>query len=799
MKLHHRVNANNIWGLTPNISKNSYLNDSFLPSLYTVDTELTFSFDSPPSNDSIPESNTRHAETPTVEMARLSAELERHNRLYYLDAAPEISDREFDLLLRQLIDLEAAHPELSQTNSPTKRVGGAPLDHFVQVKHLQPMMSLDNAFDDSELSDFYQRLQKGLGDDRITVTIEPKIDGVAVSLVYKNGQLERAATRGDGTTGDDITENVKTIRTVPLTLDPTVAPELIEIRGEIFMPNEGFAKLNEARDDAGLDAFVNPRNAAAGSLKLLDPKEVAKRPLDMIVHGFGIIEGADTPPTMTGLFDLIPKLGFHRPDLIRTASTIEDTIAAVKDLDTARRILPFDTDGAVIKVNERALQVKLGATSKAPRWAIAFKYPPEEKATLLKTITIQVGRTGVLTPVAELDPVFVSGTTVSRATLHNEDEIQRKDIRIGDTVVIQKAGEIIPAVLRFLPEMRPVDAIPFNLYDYVDGKCPSCGAPIRREEGFVAWRCFNFECPAQAINKIKQFCSKKALDIDAAGTVVAEALIDKGLARTALDLFTLDVDTLGSLNLGTDDEPRRYGEKNAAKMIESLERAKTAPLNKWLYALGIPNVGESASREFARLHQTLSDIPNSPVLTKIIEIARLETEQKEISPRNKSNPPANEIEKAKRQRRYETIKDEIAALRSDISEYAVSPDAGQVASGSLLSYFQSEAGQKSLSRMNELGISPKSENFAPAAAAPAGDTQATGFAGTTWVITGTLSESRDHFQELIQKTGGKVSSSISKNTTYLLAGEKAGSKLTKAESLGVKVLDEAAFRSLLDS
>ena len=754
---------------------------------FRVNDELEFSFDAPaPKFDA------------ATEIARLSAELERHNKLYYLDAAPEISDREFDLMLRQLIDLEKAHPQLALPNSPTKRVGGALLDHFVQVKHLQPMMSLDNAFDDGELTDFYQRLQKGLGEESIDVTIEPKVDGVAVSLVYRDGQLERAATRGDGTTGDDITENVKTIRSVPLTLPAEVAPELLEIRGEIFMPNEGFAKINLAREEAGLDAFVNPRNAAAGSLKLLDPKEVAKRPLDLIVHGFGVIEGVDTPPTITGLFDLIPKLGFRRPDLVRTASSAKDVIAAVQALDKDRHDLSFETDGAVIKVNDRAAQAKLGATSKAPRWAIAFKYPPEEKATLLKDITIQVGRTGVLTPVAELEPVFVSGTTVSRATLHNEDEIKRKDVRIGDTVVIQKAGEIIPAVLRFVPEKRPADAKPFDFYDYVGGKCPSCGAEIMKEEGFVAWRCFNFECPAQAVNKIKQFCSRKALDIDAAGTAVAEALIDKGYAKSALDLFTLNVETLGPLNLGTDDEPRRYGEKNAAKMIESLERAKSAPLNKWLYALGIPNVGESASREFSRLHENLADIPSSEVLGKVVEIARMEAQQKEISPRNRSNPPADDIEKATRQRQYESFKDDIAELRSSIAESEVSPDAGPVASASLLDYFQSEAGQKTLARLEELGIAPKSDNFAPKPAAITSEDGSTpAFAGTTWVITGTLSESRDHFKNLILAQGGKVSGSISKNTTYLLAGEKAGSKLTKAESLGVKVLDEIAFNAML--
>jgi DNA ligase (NAD+) len=734
---------------------------------------------------------------PVAEIARLSAEIDHHNQLYYQDAAPEITDREYDLLLRQLIELEAAHPELARPDSPTKRVGGAPLEHFTQVRHLQAMMSLDNAFTEGELADFYRRLQKGLGETDLTVTVEPKIDGVAVSLVYRDGKLERAATRGDGETGDDITENVKTIRSVPLALPADLAPPLIEFRGEIFMPNEGFAKMNTERDEAGLPAFVNPRNATAGSLKQLDSREVAKRPLDLIVHGFGALEGLEVP-TMSAFFDLIPQLGFRRPALIRRVTTLEETLQAIRDLDVERHELPFETDGAVVKLDNRAAQARLGSTSKAPRWAIAFKYPPEEKATELKAITIQVGRTGVLTPVAELEPVFVSGTTVSRATLHNEDEIRRKDVRVGDTVVIMKAGEIIPAVVRVVMEKRLPEAQPFDLFAHVAGKCPSCGGPIVKEEGFVAWRCVNFECPAQAVSKIKQFCSRKALDIEAAGNVVAEALVDKGFARTPLDLFELKEESLGALNLGTEEEPRRYGEKNAAKMIEALERAKSAPLHKWLFALGIRQVGESSALELARLHETLADIPGSEVLQLVVDAARLETEQKEISPRNKANPPADETEKATRQARFDALKEEIAGKKTRIAEFGVTPDVGPVAAASVIEFVTSEAGQKTLARIAALGIAPKSTNFAPVpkSAAPTGDQP---LAGTTWVITGTLSQPREHFAERIQDAGGKVSGSISKNTTYLLAGESAGSKLTKAQTLGTTILDEAAFHALLGS
>ncbi|CAN5481369.1 NAD-dependent DNA ligase LigA [soil metagenome] len=728
-------------------------------------------------------------------ITELRSAIDHHNHLYYTGSTPEISDREFDLLLRQLIDLEAAFPDLATEDSPTQRVGGSPLTQFDQIRHLQPMMSLDNAFTEGELSDFYRRLLKNTGASSVAVTIEPKIDGVAVSLVYREGKLERAATRGDGVTGDDITQNVRTIRSVPLLLKGAF-PDLIELRGEIFMPNRGFARLNESRDEAGLPAFVNPRNAAAGSLKQLDPKITALRPLDLVVHGFGALEG-DTIPTMTDFFKLLPSLGFRAPHLLKRATSLDEILDAVRTLDTERHGLPFETDGAVVKVDDRATAESLGATSKAPRWAIAFKYPPEEKPTLLKEITIQVGRTGVLTPVAELEPVFVSGTTVSRATLHNDDEIHRKDIRIGDTVVVQKAGEIIPAVLRFVPDKRPDHAQPFDLYAHVGGKCPSCGGPIEKAEGFVAWRCINFECPAQAVSKIRQFASRKALDIDALGTVVAEALVSQNHARTPLDLFGLDEATLANLNLnlGTDDAPRRLGEKNAAKIVESLQRAKTSPLNRWILALGIPNVGESAARELSRLHENLEAVATSEILESVRAIAQHEAEQKLISPRNRSNPPADEAEKAERQNRFEALKAEIADLRARIAEFHLSPDAGPVAAASALTFFQSETGQRTRLRLQDLGIDPRSDNYAPTPATSSGPDAP--LAGTTWVITGTLSKPRDHFKSLLEAAGAKVAGSISKSTDYLLAGENAGSKRTKAESFGTKIVSEDGLPALV--
>ena len=578
-------------------------------------------------------------------IAFLTAELKRHNELYYQKAEPEISDREYDLLLRELIELEEEFPLFAAPDSPTKKVGGAPLDAFEQVAHLAKMASLDNAFTEGELKDFYTRLQKGLktpGAD-IPMTVEAKIDGVAVAIIYRDGALERAATRGDGTHGDDITQNVRTIKSVPKKL-PSGAPELVELRGEIFMTNAGFAKLNESRDEAGLPAFVNPRNATAGSLKQLDSKETAKRPLDIVIHGAALSEAA----TMSAFYDQLETLGLPRATLFYRCKNLDEVLDAVREIDTKRHDLPYETDGAVIKLDDRAAQEQLGSTSKAPRWAIAFKYPPEEKPTKLHTISIQVGRTGVLTPVAELDPVFVSGTTVSRATLHNEDEIARKDVREGDTVLIQKAGEIIPAVVRVLKEHRPEGSVPFDLFAHVSGKCPSCDGPISKEDGFVAWRCTNFECPAQAVSKIKQFASRKALDIDAIGSVVAETVVSRALAKTPLDLFSIPIDVLDTLNLGTDEKPRKLGDKNAKKIRETLERARTeSPLNRWIYALGIPHIGESSAREIARLHQDLYAVADSEILPKIAKVADLEAEQRQISPRNRSNPPANDAEKAR--------------------------------------------------------------------------------------------------------------------------------------------------------
>ncbi len=531
---------------------------------------------------------------PEKRVLELSKQLEHHNTLYYQDAEPEISDAEYDALMNELKKLEAAHPSLAKADSPTQRVGGAPLKDFQQIKHLVPMLSIEdihelkdeelealqdpNASKMQNLRDWYQRLAKNLGVDHVALTVEPKIDGVAVSVVYRDGVLDYAVTRGDGTTGDDITQNIRTIKSVPLRL-PGGAPTLFEVRGEVFMPNEAFAKLNEQRDEAGEPAFVNPRNATAGTLKQLDPKLVAARPLDCIFHSYGQVD--DAPYTSTSEFQqTLRDYQLKSTPWFEEVDNLDDLLAAITKLDEDRHHFAYATDGAVIKVSKLSTHQQLGATTKHPKWACAYKFLPEQKETLLRDITIQVGRTGVLTPVAELEPVFVSGTTVSRATLHNQDEIDRKDVRIGDTVIIEKAGEIIPAVVKVITAKRPAQSQPFNLYQYVNGQCPSCSGPIEQEEGFVAWRCLNFACPAQAVTRIKHFASRKALDIDGLGTAVAEKLVETQKVRTTLDLFDLEPDSLAELLLdpaqletGT-SKPRRLGEKKAALITDSLNDSK---------------------------------------------------------------------------------------------------------------------------------------------------------------------------------------------------------------------------------
>jgi DNA ligase (NAD+) len=984
-------------------------------------------------------SSTPAPEKRVVELRQL---LDYHNQLYYTQAEPEISDTEYDKLFRELEDLEKQHPKLADPNSPTQRVGSKPLEGFSQVTHPVPMLSIDDVFElkdsetpEAELISFYRRLQKNLGRENISVTLEPKIDGVAVSLYYENGNLKYAATRGDGTTGDDVTQNVRTIRNIPLTLkeglhsaaqhlsdeapakeepaepeisfSPTITlpdglaedptkydstsptsgidlesilpyestyadrkeiaivssassestaqslarrleedlrgshgdnlqerirreaksilqwgdqsgrileseaiprllrdwkklggqsehtvfhieslgrivkftippnfgaqgslkylanidacnrlfgdeiilhgilpskegpaflisqpyvegtepsieevetwfidqgyvrtghnrwlhpdtgteiadahtgnlikssdgelipidlqvlkeglhssgdlrspiPSILEVRGEIFMPNSAFAAMNEERDEAGLPTFANPRNATAGTIKQLDPKVVAQRPLAFLAHGLGAYDGENLD-SETDFHTLLDQFSIPRNQPIRIAENLDELLEGIAFYRSHRLEIDHATDGVVIKVIDRAEREQLGATSRAPRWAAAFKFLPEQQETTLNAISIQVGRTGVLTPVAELTPVLISGSTVSRATLHNQDEITKKGIYIGAIVLVEKAGEIIPQIVKVIDpdSTKP----PFSLYDFVAGKCPSCHAPITQEDGFVAWRCTNFECPAQATTAISHFSARKALDIEGVGGTVADALVRHNHAKSPLDLFFLTEETLANLNLGNEESPRRFGEKNAVKVITALDAARAKPLNKWLFAMGIRQLGESAAKELSRLHQFLTDIPKSEILTELLNDARADAKKK--------NP--------------------------NLEPYAITGDVGRAVAESILSFFHSEAGQHTLQRFAELNINPESINYSPKPS----EAPKLPFTGKTFVITGTLSQDRDHFKTIIEKHGGKVSGSVSKNTDYLLAGESAGSKLDKAKELGVEILDEPAFEALL--
>jgi len=710
----------------------------------------------------------------------LRRDITEHNRRYYEEAAPTISDREYDRLYKELVDLETQFPELVTPHSPTQRVGGKPLQAFAQIQHRVPMLSLDNTYSEEEVVNFYKRITRLLPEEKIPVVIEPKVDGVAVSVMYENGKLKYAATRGDGSVGDEITQNIKTIKSVPHQL-PGAAPKVFEVRGEAYLDRVGFEKLNKEREAAGLPLFANPRNAAAGSLKQLDPSIAAKRPLGMIFYGTGAIEGTEVD-RHSKIFPLFKKLGLPTHEHWSLADSVDQILKAIHDLDQIRRGFPYETDGAVIKVNALAQRERLGFTAKSPRWAIAYKYAAERVETKLLDIKVQVGRTGILTPVAVLEPVLVSGSTVSRATLHNEDEIKRKDIRIGDTVMIEKAGEVIPAVIEVVQSKRPRNAKPFDFFEHIHGKCPVCGREVRRDPQFVAWRCENILCPAQTTRRVEFFGARGALDIESVGGIVADKLVERGLVQEPLDLFELNIEQLAKLNLGTDEAPRVFGEKNASKAIQAIERAKTAPLSRWLYALAIPDVGKTTATDLARFHETINDVASSQLLREVVSYHGRKSDKsrdggtKEIADRLIKSGFA------------EPSKSKMDKQRGIVTQV------GPVVAQSVLDFFASSAGKKILQRMKQLGIEPKSEKVS------AKQMAGLPLAGTTFVLTGTLpSMTREEALVKIEAVGGHVSSSVSKKTDYVLAGEEAGSKLEKAEKLGVKIIDEKAFRRMLES
>ena len=737
--------------------------------------------------------------------AELRAILNHHNELYYTRAVPEISDREYDRLYDELRAIEAAHPDLVTPDSPTRRVGGAPLTGFSHVTHRVPMMSLDNTYSTGDLAEFDQRIRRLLKDDTCSYVIEPKIDGVAVSLRYEKGLFTLGSTRGNGVEGDDITANLRTIRSIPLRLRTEAPPAVLEVRGEVYMTREGFVRLNEARElDGREEPFANPRNAAAGSLKQLDPNIVAARPLAAVFYAVGEVEGLAIP-THEDLLNQLRLFGLPVVPTFWVAATLAEVLRRVDEFRGLRHHFDFEMDGAVIKVNERALYQRLGVTAKSPRWAVAYKYEPEQAETVLRDITIQVGRTGVLTPVAELEPVTLAGSTIRRATLHNEDEIRRRDIRIGDRVIIEKAGEVIPAVVRAVTEKRTGDERAFGM----PAVCPVCGGPVARREGEVAVRCENLRCPAQTIRLLEHFTARGALDIEGVGGVVAERLIESGWVKEPLDLFdrTLTRSRLGSLNLGTAGEPRVFGEKNAQRVLDAIERARTAPLALWLFALGIPRVGKTVARQVAQTHTSLVDAAKSRWLRLLLNMAEWKASAEAKNPRAAIHRGRTAEEKAvldhefkalnARLREAGKVLESVGLVRlKDVREGRavewVTTGVGLEAAGQFLKFFDSPAGRHVLARLEELGLHPANEP-ADRAAGPAP------LSGLTFVLTGTLSGmSRDEAGNAVQERGGRVAGSVSGATSYVVAGAEPGArKMQQARDLGVPILDEPAFLKML--
>ena len=654
----------------------------------------------------------------------LRKEIERHNELYYQHAAPEIADREYDALVTELAALEAEYPELAVKDSPTKVIGERPQEGFRTVTHAVPMMSLSNTYNKDELKAFDIRVRKRVPDASFGYVLEPKVDGVAVTLRYEKGKLALGATRGDGRQGDEITNNLKTIQAIPPQLTADDPPDVLEVRGEVYMSKEGFVALNRQREEEGLTVFANPRNAAAGSLKQLDPSIVAKRPLHAVFYAVGEVKGLSLT-THEDLLKTLETLGLPVNPKWWSCKSMDQVLDVLGELEAMRHDFEFEMDGGVIKVNERGLYEELGYTAKSPRWAVAYKYEPERAETTLRDITIQIGRTGILTPVAELEPVTVAGSTISRATLHNEDEIRRKDIRIGDRVYVEKAGDVIPAVVGVRTEARTGDEKTFKMPD----TCPVCGETVTRREGEVAFRCENLQCPAQLKQWLRHFAARGAMDIDGLGDVLIEQLVDAERIRSPADLYALKQEDLLALD--------RMGEKSAQNLLRGIEASKDRDLWRVLFGLGIRHVG-------ARSAQALE----------------------------------------------EHFADMEALMDADEEALVTVNDIGPVVAASIAEFFGSDRNRKVIQSLQQAGVNMKRKREGAPADGP--------LSGKTFVLTGSLEAyTRDEAGERIRALGGSVTSSVSKKTDYVVAGESAGSKYDKAVKLGVPILDEAKFKDLL--
>ena len=653
-------------------------------------------------------------------MKHLAAEITKNSRLYYDLDAPVISDYDYDMMFKELKELEEKYPSLADPNSPTKRVGGEAATGFEPVTHTVPLGSLSDVFDFDEVRAFVERTKAF--DAECGYSVECKIDGLSVALRYENGVLVRGATRGDGRVGENVTGNLRTVRSIPLTLNTEklagMDTSVVEVRGEVYMPHSSFERLNAEREKRGEALFANPRNAAAGTLRQLDPKVCASRGLDIFVFNYqtGTLDFKEHDESLLAL----EKLGFMIIPYLKVVKTADEVISQIEEIGKMRGTLPFDIDGVVIKVNDLALRRTIGENSATPKWAVAYKFPPEEKETKLTDIVIQVGRTGILTPNAVLEPVKLAGTTVSRATLHNLDFIRERDIMIGDTVVLRKAGDIIPEVVRAVPEKRDGTQAPFEMPE----RCPSCGEPVELDEESEgsAYYCTNSDCPAQIMRNLIHFASKGAMDIDGLGPALLEKLHDTGLVKSIADIYSLTAEQLAGLE--------RMGEKSAAKLISSIEKSKSAGLARLLSALGIRQVGDKAAAVIAA--------------------------------------------------RFGDIEELFKATPETLCEI---DDVGEITAENIVSFFSHPQTRRMIDRLKNVGVVMTAEKAA------AGDDR---FAGMTFVLTGTLPDmTRDEASALITSHGGKVSGSVSKKTSYVVAGAEAGSKLAKAESLGVPVIDEA--------
>jgi len=659
--------------------------------------------------------------------------IEDANYRYYVLDDPAIPDVEYDRLLRELQDLEAAHPELLSPDSPTQRVGAGPLKDFAQVTHDVPMLSLNNAFSEAEVAAFDRRVREGLErEGLIEYAVEPKFDGLAITLRYERGLFARGATRGDGTTGEDVSANLKTIRAIPMRLETATPPAVLEVRGEVLMLRRDFDKLNQEARDKGEKTFANPRNAAAGSLRQLDPRITAKRRLHFFSYGIGRVDGVDLPGTHAAVMDWLAELRLPVAQQRRVVSGVAGLMAYFNELGEQRPNLPFDIDGAVYKVNRLADQERLGFVARAPRFAIAHKYPAQEELTVVEAIDVQVGRTGALTPVARLKPVFVGGVTVTNATLHNEDEVRRKDVRVGDTVIVRRAGDVIPEVVGSVLERRPLRDLVTPLHEHfvMPTVCPECGAPVLRLEGESAARCTNgLACPAQRKQAIIHFASRRAMDIEGLGDKLVEQLVDRGLVKTPADLYSLGLEQVAGLE--------RMAQKSAENLLAAIAASRHKPLARFVFALGIRQVGEQTAKDLAR------------------HFGRLD-----------------------------------ALMAADTEALMRVADVGPIVAASIAAFFRESHNQAVIEALRQ------AEAWVDGEAKPV---FAGRFAGKVFVLTGTLPNlTREQAKELVEAEGGKVAGSVSGKTDYVVAGSDPGSKLVKAEKLNINILDETAFLHLLE-